>query len=379
MIYFDNAATTKKKPQQVIDAMVFALNNFGNSSRGIYSETLDADRLIYSTRKKLASFFNLKNSRNVVFTKNATEALNIAIFGTINPSDHIITTVMEHNSVLRPINYLKREGLEVTYIGIDNLGNLKIDDIEKNIRENTKAIIVNHASNVTGAINDIEKIGKICKKYNLIFIVDASQSAGAIKIDMEKMNIGILCFTGHKSLYGPQGTGGLCVKNEIYIKPFIVGGTGIHSYDEFQPDKMPTRLETGTLNSHSIAGLNAGIDYILENGMENLTKKSTDLANYFYNEIKDLENIKIYGDFSKTKSPIVSINIGDEDSGVIGEILSSNYGIAIRSGAHCAPLLHRAFGTIEQGMVRFSFSHKNTYEELDFGINAIKNIINLRR
>lgn len=379
MIYFDNAATSKKKPKQVIDAVVFAMNNFGNASRGIYSETLDAERLIYVTRKKVAKLFNVSNARNVVFTKNATESLNIAINGIFSSSDHIITTVCEHNSVLRPLNYLKEKCLEVDYIDIDRLGNLKIETIHNFLKKNTKALIVNHASNVTGNISNLEYLGNFCKKNNLIFIVDASQTAGAFEIDMKKMNIDVLCCTAHKSLLAPQGLGLLCVDENIYIRPFVVGGTGINTYNEFQPDKMPTRLEAGTLNSHAIAGLNASIDYLNEKGIENLTKSAIELSNYFYENIKDLDEIKIYGDFSKIKAPIVSINVGNEDSGKIGEILSNKYNIATRTGAHCAPLLHKAFGTVKQGMIRFSFSHSNTFEEVDLAINAIKNILNSRR
>lgn len=379
MIYFDNAATTKQKPKSVIDSVIFALNNFGNASRGIYSETLDAERTIYITRQKISKLFNVGNPRNVVFTKNATESLNIAINGILTENDHIITTVCEHNSVLRPLNYLKLKGLEVDYIDIDNFGNLKLENLHKMLKRNSKALIVTHASNVTGNINDLKKLGNFCRENGLIFIVDASQTAGAFEIDMKDNFIDVLCCTGHKSLLAPQGVGILCVKEDLYIRPLTSGGTGINTYNELQPDKMPTRLECGTLNSHSIAGLNASLDYLNENGIENLTNKAISISNYFYENIKDLDEIKLYGDFSKLKAPIVSLNIGDEDSGKIGGILSSEYNIATRTGAHCAPLLHRAFGTVEQGMVRFSFSHSNTFEEVDLAINAIKNIINKRR
>lgn len=375
MIYFDNSATTKDKPQEVIDAVVYALSNFGNASRGTYNETLDASRTIYMARKKLAKLFNASSHRNIVFTKNATEALNVSILGLFDETDHIITTVTEHNSVLRPLNFLKNKGLTVDYIDIDENGVLKLTDLDRFIRKNTRAVIVNHASNVTGNIADLEKISTFCKRYNLILIVDASQTAGAFNIDTEKLNIDVLCFTGHKSLLAPQGVGGICVKEKINIKPLMYGGTGINTFNPLQPEKMPTRLECGTLNSHSIAGLNASIDYILKNGMENLTKKSTDLSKYFYENIKKIKKIKIYGDFSREKAPIVSINIKDMYSGDIGEILSNKYNISVRTGAHCAPLLHRAFGTEKQGMVRFSFSHTNSFEEIDSAINAIKNII----
>lgn len=377
MIYFDNAATTKQKPKEVVQAVCYALENFGNASRGVYDESLSSDRVIYDTRRKLADMFGGLNPRQVAFSKNSTESLNIAIDGLLTKDDHIITSVTEHNSVLRPLNYLKKQGAEIDFIDIDENGVLKLFEIEKYIKKNTKAIILNHASNVTGNINDIKTVGKICKKYNLLFIVDASQTAGAFKIDVNEMNIDVLCFTGHKFFYGPQGVGGLCVKENVYIKPFIVGGSGTHSFDPFQPDKMPTRLEAGTLNSHSIAGLNAGIDYILKNKMENLTQQAMDIANCFYENIKKIEGIKIYGDFSnKYRCPIVSINLKDMDAADVSSKLAFDYKIATRPGAHCAPLIHKSFSTVEQGMVRFSFSHTNTYEEVFTAINAIKNILN---
>lgn len=376
MIYFDNAATSKQKPQSVIDAVVNAMQNFGNSSRGVYDESLSADRIVYETRKKLATLFNAKNPRQIAFSKNSTESLNIAINGILGEKDHIITSVAEHNSVLRPLNYLKLKGLQVDYLGIDNSYNIRIDDIENLIKENTKAVIITHASNVTGNITDLIKVGELCKKYSLLLIVDASQTAGAFEIDMQEMNISALCFTGHKSLYAPQGVGGIAVSENLHIKPFIVGGTGNHSYDEFQPDKMPTILEAGTLNSHGIAGLNASLDYIFQNKMEMLTSRACNLAKRFYDGIKALDSIKIYGDFEATyHSPIVSINIDDMDSSEVSNILSTKYNIATRPGAHCAPLMHKAIGTDNQGIVRFSFSHTNNEKEVDFAINAVKEII----
>lgn len=376
MIYLDNAATTKVKPKEVVDAVVFALTNFGNSSRGVYGESLSADRVIYETRKKLAKMFNVGNARQVAFSKNSTESLNIAINGLTDEKSHIITSVMEHNSVLRPLNYMKLKGAEVDYVPVNEYGVLKKELIEKMIKENTRAVILTHASNVTGNINDLKFVGDVCKRNNLLFIVDASQTAGAFDIDMKEMNIDVLCFTGHKSLYAPQGVGVLCVKENIYIKPLLVGGSGTHSYDEFQPDKMPTRLEAGTLNSHCIAGLNASIDYILKKGMRNLTFSALDLAKYFYDEIRTIDAIKIYGDFSNWyRAPIVAFNISDMDSSEVSNILSTKYNIATRPGAHCAPLIHKSLGTVNQGMVRFSFSHTNTYEEVKEAINAVKDIV----
>jgi len=380
MIYFDNAATTKNKPVEVIDAVINAMKNFGNSSRGVYEESLSADRIVFETRRKIAKMFNVGNSRQVVFTKNATESLNIAINGLFSENDHIITSVAEHNSVLRPIHCLKEKGAEVSYINVLENGVLNFDEIPSLIKANTKAIVLTHASNVTGNITDLKKYGDFCRNNNLLFVVDASQTAGAFDIDMKEMNIDVLCFTGHKSMLGPQGTGALCVREEVYIRPFMVGGSGTHSYDEFQPDKMPTRLEAGTLNSHGIAGLHASIDYLLKNKIEDLTKRALDLSRKFYDGVSKFSEVKVYGDFeTDLRAPIVSLNILDMDSSEVSSILYEEYKISTRPGAHCAPLIHKALGTVEQGMVRFSFSHSNTFDEVELAIKTIKKIIDDRR
>lgn len=378
LIYFDNAATSKQKPEIVVEAVVNALRSFGNASRGVYDETLDAQRVIFDTRVKLCELFNLDNPRQVVFTKNATEGLNVAINGLCENGTHVITSVMEHNSVLRPLNYLKSNKIiDINYIDVNEKGELLLENIEKIIKNNTKILVITHASNVTGNINNLEQIGLICKKHGILFIVDSSQTAGAFNIDIKRMNIDVLCFTGHKSLLSPQGTGGLCVNKDVYIKPFIVGGTGFDSYNSFQPDKMPTRLESGTQNAHSIAGLNAALEYLLTCGIESLTKKAQSLSSYFYNELKDIEGVKFYGNYTKEyRAPIVALNIFEEDSGVVSDILYREYGISTRAGAHCAPLMHKAMKTESQGMVRFSFSHSNTYDEVNIAIGAIKNIVN---
>lgn len=374
MIYFDNSATTIKKPKQVIEAVLNAMTTAGNASRGLYDESLNSDRIVFATRQKIAKLFNVSNARQVVFTKNSTEALNIAIKGLINPGEHIITSVTEHNSVLRPLNYIS--DIKIDYIQVDSKGNLLYEQIEKFIRKDTKAIVLNHASNVTGNINDIRSVGQICKKNDIIFIVDASQTAGAFEIDMEKMCIDVLCFTGHKSMLAPQGTGGLCVREGLNIRPFIVGGTGSQSYLEFQPSNMPDRLEAGTLNVHGLAGLGSAIDYINEHNMEVLTEKAQLLSRLFYDECKNLSGLKFYGDYeNKFRAPIISLNIFDKDSAQISMILSEKYNIATRPKVHCAPLLHKAMNTVNQGMVRFSFSHTNTKQEVIYAVNAIKEIV----
>jgi len=379
LIYFDNAATSMHKPQEVTDAVVFALNHFGNASRGVYDESLQADRLIYDARSEIAELFNAGNPRQVAFSKNSTESLNIAIFGTLSPEDHVITSVSEHNSVLRPLNYLEDRGMQLSFLPIDDKGRIQIDKIPSLIQKNTKAIVITHASNVSGNITDLYAVSEFCKKYDLMLIVDGSQTAGSIEIDMQSMGIDILCFTGHKSLMGPQGIGGLCVNESTYIRPFIVGGTGIHSYDKFQPDKMPTRLESGTINSIGIAGLFAAVKYLKEKNINTLHKKALEVSQYFYSKLSEFEGIKFYGDYSaKNRAAIVSFNIGNMDSALIGKSLISDHNISTRVGTHCAPLLHIAFGTDKQGMVRFSFSHNNTFEEVDIAVEALKNIINTK-
>ena len=375
MIYFDNAATTLHKPQEVIDAVIKAMTSMGNAGRGNTSASMEASHIIFDTRENLAKFFNIKDSSRIAFTCNSTEALNIAIKGALTTGDHVITTMLEHNSVLRPLYEMENKGVELSIIQADKLGNISYDEIQSLIKNNTKSIVCTHGSNLTGNLVDIEKIGKICKEHNLLFIVDASQTAGVFPIDVKKMNIDILCFTGHKSLLGPQGTGGIFVKEGIEVTPLKSGGTGILTYSKNQPSIMPTHLEAGTLNGHGIAGLNAGIEFINKIGMKKIREKEENLMWRFYNEVKELPHIKIYGDFSKKeRCPIVTLNIDNYDSGDIAEELL-NYGVATRAGGHCAPLMHEALGTIEQGAVRFSFGYFNTEEEVDEVIKIIKNII----
>lgn len=374
MIYLDNAATTMKKPQCVIDAVVNAMTHMGNAGRGANEASLDASRIIYDTREKISDLVNLKNPSRVAFTCNSTESLNTAIKGVLTNKDHAITTSLEHNSVLRPLYELEEKGMELSVVQCDENGNINYDDFEKLIKENTKAIVCTHASNLVGNVLDVKKIGEIAKKHNLVFIVDASQSAGVFPIDMQDMNIDILCFTGHKGLLGPQGTGGLCVREGINVRPLKVGGSGVNTFSKTQPEAMPTILEAGTLNGHAIAGLNAALDYLKEEGIENIQKREEELMFRFYNGIKDIKNIKIYGNFENKRAAIVAFNIGDIDSAAFSDELSLYHEISTRPGAHCAPLMHKAMNTVEQGAVRFSFSHYNTEEEIDTAINAVKEI-----
>ena len=374
MIYLDNAATTMKKPQCVIDAVVAAMSHMGNAGRGATSAALDASRIIYDTREKLSDLFNLQNPSRVAFTCNSTESLNTAIKGILSSGDHAITTALEHNSVLRPLYDLQAKGMELSIVDCDENGNIDYNDFEKLIKENTKAIVCTHASNLVGNVLDVKKIGSIAKKHNLIFIVDASQSAGVFPIDMQDMNIDILCFTGHKGLLGPQGTGGLCVREGIDVRPLKVGGSGVNTFSKEQPVEMPTHLEAGTLNGHALAGLNAALDYLKEEGIDNIQKREEELMFRFYNGIKDIKDIKIFGNFENKRAAIVTFNVGDIDSAAFSDELSFAYDISTRAGAHCAPLMHKAMNTVEQGAVRFSFSHYNTEEEIDTAIKAVKEI-----
>lgn len=375
MIYFDNAATTYYKPKKMIEAVVNAMNNSGNAGRGVYNASMTASHSIYDARCKIAKFFGCDNSAFVVFTNNSTESLNIAIKGLLSKNDHVITTNIEHNAVLRPLYEMEELGVSLDITSCDENGNISVSDIEKLIKNNTKMIVTTHGSNVTGNIIDIKKIGELAKKHNIIYVVDASQTAGVFDINVKNMFIDVLCFTGHKGLLGPQGTGGMVIKDGIEIKPLKSGGTGIKTFDKTMPKELPTHLEAGTMNAHGIAGLSASIDYLNELGLENIRKKEYELMNYFYENIKNIGGVKIYGDFStKERCSIVSLNISDYDSGKISDYIYDKYEIATRPKGHCAPLIHKHFGTVEQGMVRFSFCYENTFDEVDVAIKAIKEI-----
>ena len=375
MIYLDNAATSRRKPQEVIDAVVFAMTSLGNAGRGTTEAALDAARTIYGARDKIAGFFGVKNPKQVVFTANSTESLNIAIHGLIKPGDHVISSVMEHNSVLRPLYEREEAGAELTLIECDEKGRLLTGDIEGNIRDNTRAIVLTHGSNLTGNVNDIERVGRIAKAHGLLFIVDASQTAGVFPINVQKMQIDILCFTGHKSLLGPQGTGGLYVREGVEVRPLLSGGSGVQTYLRRHPPQMPTALEAGTLNAHGIAGLLAAVRYLQAAGLDAIRERELDLMERFYRQVSAIPGVTVYGDFSRRmRCPIVALNVRDYDSSEVSDALSSQYGIATRPGAHCAPRMHQALGTVEQGAVRFSFSHYNTEEEIETAVSALREL-----
>lgn len=375
MIYLDNAATTLRKPPEVTEAVVQAMCSMGNSARGTHDEALTASRVIYDARCRLAKLFHAPRPDHVAFTCNSTEALNIAITGAIPEGSHVISTDLEHNSVLRPLYRLEAEGKNtLSFVPADRQGRVDYGDFEKLIRPETRAIVCTHASNLTGNGVDIACVGEIAKRHGLLFIVDASQSAGVLPIDMEQMHIDILCFTGHKSLLGPQGTGGLCLAEGTEIKPFKVGGTGVQTYSRTQPAQMPTLLEAGTLNGHGIAGLNAALKFLERTGIDTIHAHEMALLRRFYKGVTAIPGVKVYGDFSEPRTAVLALNIGEMDSGEAADILAAEYGIATRPGAHCAPRLHQALGTREQGAVRFSFGWYNTEEETDAAIAAVREL-----
>ena len=324
MIYLDNAATTMRKPPQVAEAVFNAMNTMGNASRGAHQEALAASRVVYDTRVKLAELFHCSRADHVVFTCNSTEALNIAINGTVNPGSHVITTMMEHNSVLRPLFRLQEEqNVSLDFVQCDDLGNPVYEQFESLLTPKTRAIVCTHASNLTGNSIDLQRVGRFAKDHGLLFIVDASQTAGVIPIDMAVMQIDILCFTGHKGLMGPQGTGGLCIREGVEIRPWKVGGSGVQSYSRTQPAEYPTRLEAGTLNSHGIAGLSAALDFIRETGLNTIASHEDRLMRRFYDGVSQIPGIRVYGDFTgPEKSAIVALNIRDYDSASVADELS---------------------------------------------------------
>ena len=388
MIYLDSAATSFYRPPCVAQAVAEAISSMGNCSRGAYKEALTGARVIYETRALLAEMFHGDGPEQVAFTANSTESLNIAIKGLIRTGDRVVTTVLEHNSVLRPLYEMEKLGAELVIVGcekaeenadeeeknrVKRLGKLDYRALQAAITPGTRAVVMTHASNLTGNCTDLVKIGEWCKKAGALFIVDASQTAGHFPVNMQESHIDVLCFTGHKGLMGAQGTGGLCVRKGLGIKPLLSGGSGILTFEKKHPSLMPTALEAGTLNGHGIAGLRAALLYIKEEGIDTIRNREHKLMKLFYEQVKEIPDIRIYGDFSqKDRAAIVSLNLGEEDSGEISDYLSAEYEIDTRSGGHCAPLMHGALGTVDQGAVRFSFSHFNTEEQVECAVQALK-------
>ncbi|NJE74225.1 aminotransferase class V-fold PLP-dependent enzyme [Pseudoflavonifractor sp. SW1122] len=374
MIYLDAAATSFLKPPCVAQAVVDAMHTVGSPGRGAHPLTLAASRTVWACREAVAELLGATDPARVCFTPNSTVALNTAICGLYGPGDHVITTALEHNSVLRPLYRL--EGLELTILPADETGNIDYGDFTRALRPNTRGVVCTHASNVTGNTLDLKCIGNFCRAHGLTFVVDASQSAGVLEVNQQAVGASVVCFTGHKGLLGPQGTGGLSVAPDVTLRPFVVGGSGVHSYDRRHPRDLPEGLEAGTLNAHGLAGLLAGITYIKEQGRENLYRKEMKLARTFIDGVRDLPGVTLYGDVDALhRTAVVSLNLGEEDAGAVADVLAQEFGICTRAGAHCAPLIHEALGTSARGAVRFSFSHLNTPQEVAQAVDAVFELV----
>lgn len=377
-VYFDNAATSWPKPEGTYSAMDrFSRVIGGSPGRSGHRLSIESGRVIMNTRDSLARLFGIDDPFRLVFTKNATEALNLAIAGLLSPGDHVITSSMEHNSVMRPLRALESRGVELSVIRCSPWGGFDPGDLLPAIRTNTKLVVLTHASNVTGTIMPVRDVGNIVKDYGLIFCVDAAQTAGAVPIDIVGMNIDLLAFSGHKSLFGPQGTGGLYIRKglEEKIKPIIVGGTGSRSEFEVQPDFLPDKYESGTLNTGGIAGLGAGVEYIIAWGVDTIRAGEIALTQQFLNGLKSIEGIRIYGpgDASRQIS-VVSFNLDGMTPSEASFAFDERFGIMSRPGLHCAPSAHRTIGTFSEGTVRFSFGSFNTEEEISYALDAIRQL-----
>ena len=377
MIYLDNAATTFPKPNEVYTEVDKCLRTYcANPGRGSHNMSLKCELKIFNCREILAKLFNIDDPLRIIFTSNTTDSLNMAIKGILKPGDHVITTMIEHNSVLRPLYSLKKYNVETTFLPVDLKGYLNLSEIKKSIKSNTKAIIVNHGSNVLGTVQNIESIGCLAKSLGLIFIVDSAQTAGYCDIDVKKMNIDLLAFPGHKSLFGLQGTGGLYIADNLTLSPIKEGGTGSNSESMIQPDFYPDKMESGTLNSPGIVGLNEGVNFILNTSLNTIRNHETELMEYLTSELKKLPYVKLYGETnSSIKTPVLSFNMERFDSSEIGEALN-NKGIYLRTSYHCAPLIHKIIGTEGKGTVRVSPGYFNTFNDIEVLINSLIKIYN---
>ena len=377
LIYLDNAATSYPKPCKVYEEIQKCLMYYcANPGRSGHQMSVYAGNAVYETREIICSFFNIENPLRLCFTKNATEALNFVIKGILKPGEHVITTSMEHNSVLRPLKYVEKHlGVEVTIIWGNKFGEIDPDLIKRSIKNNTVLIIASLSSNVNGTILPIEEIGKISREHGLLFLLDSAQGAGSVNIDVIKTNADFLAFSGHKGLLGPPGIGGLYVRDGINLNPLLHGGTGSNSKSEEQPEIMPDLLESGTLNLPGIIGLGTGIKFIKNFGPENIAYYKQLLLKRFHESIKDIKGIKMYSLMENDRnSGILAMNFLEYDSSEIANILDVQYGIATRGGFHCAPLAHETLGTEIQGLVRFSLGCFNTIEEIDYTANALRTI-----
>ena len=376
-IYLDNAATSFPKPKEVATAVYdFMVNNGTSSGRGSYKKAMQSDYIVYECRKLIGKLFNFDNPKKVVFTSNVTDSLNIAMRGILKENDHVITSSLEHNAVWRCLKTLERDiNIKIDTVECSKDGITNPEDIKKYIKKDTALIVFTQASNVLGTIQPIREIGAIARDHNIPFLVDSAQSAGAMKIDVKEDNIDILAFTGHKSLLGPMGTGGLIINTDIDIKPLKAGGTGGDSAYEYQPDYYPNHLETGTSNVSGIAGLREAIKFLNKEGIENIHNKEKELTKYALEKLETVKDIEIYGpkDCEKMLS-VISFNIKDKRPEDVGSILDQKYDIMLRAGLHCAPTAHSVIGTKERGTLRIGLGYFNEKEDIDKLVEALNNL-----
>ena len=378
-VYLDNASTSFPKPQEVANSIYNYLTNIGgNPGRSNHTNAMQSNRIVYNTREKIASFFNSNSIENVIFTKNITESLNILLNGILNDGDHVITSSMEHNSVLRPLHLLKAyNNIDIDIVAANENGIISSENIKKAIKSNTKVIIITHASNVTGSIQPIKEIGEICRNNNILFILDSAQSAGVIPINIKELGINALAFTGHKSLMGPQGIGGFIIDDKVnsICSPYIVGGTGSLSSSLIQPDFLPDKFESGTLNIPGIIGLYEGIKFIEKEGISTISQHNKSLRNMLITELLNIPNYKIYGETNiDLGTSCVSISHNKIDISELSYLLDNDFNISNRSGLHCAPLAHKTIGSYPNGTVRLSIGYFNTIDEIKYTIDALYKI-----
>ena len=381
IIYLDNAATSFPKPDVVHDAVRdFYSKNGVNPGRTGCDLALNAEQMIHGTRKRLSAFFNKslveagkpKDPNRLVFTMNATMSLNLIINGTVGPGDHVVTTMLEHNSVIRPVNHKVAEGAEATYVVPDAEGYLDPEEVRKAIKKNTKLVIVNHGSNVTGVVQDIGAIGAVCREEGVPFAVDTAQTAGVLPIDMAECNISFLAFTGHKGLLAPTGTGGICVADDAQITGTIYGGTGVRSAVPYHLEEYPYRLEAGTQNLAGIAGLSAGLDWVEKKGLNSIYQHEIRLLGMLQEGLSEIEGVRICGTRKlENRVATMSITVDNYDASDIGTILDVDYDIQTRTGLHCAPLIHEHHGTTPRGTIRLSVGPFNTSEHIETAIKAV--------
>jgi len=380
MIYFDNAATSWPKPDSVIAAMNDYMTNVGaNPGRSGHRLSIEAGRIVYQARENLAELFNCDDPMRVIFCSNATDALNLGIRGMLRNGDHAITGSMEHNSVMRPLRDLEQEGVDITVVRSDTEGFLDPSDIQEAVGRKTKLMVINHASNIVGSIAPVREIGKMARDEGILFMTDTAQTAGCVPIDMKRDNIDLMAFTGHKGLMGPQGTGGLVIGDSVDIKDLgrmKAGGTGSRSEFEIHPDFLPDRYESGTLNTPGLAGLAAGVNYVLERTVDTIHEKCMSLSRRFIDRVKEIEGLALYGGFDpKRQTSTFSFSVKKASNSEIGLLLDDEYDIMARVGLHCAPTAHRTIGTFPAGTVRFGMGYFNRSEEVDIAIEALEELV----